>query len=74
MTEKKKAGLPRRKRVADLEKRLKLAEAASGIGAFELDLASKHWAFNPQLATLFGLDPHQRTADLRGLAADCFRR
>ena len=55
--EKKKEVGPRRKGAADLEKRLKLAEAASGIGAFELDLASKHWAFNPQLATLFGLDP-----------------
>ncbi len=57
MMEKKKEVGPRRKGAADLEKRLKLAEAASGIGAFELDLASKHWAFNPQLATLFGLDP-----------------
>ena len=36
---------------------LRRAEAASGIGAFEFDLASKHWVWTPQVAVLFGLDP-----------------
>ena len=63
MTEQKIEGSASRRRVADLEKRLKLAEAASGIGAFELDLESKNWAFSPQLAVLFGLDPHSTTGN-----------
>ena len=36
---------------------LQRAEAASRIGAFELDLTSKHWVWSPQVAALFGLDP-----------------
>jgi PAS domain S-box-containing protein len=63
MTDKKIEGRAGRKRVTDIEKRLRLAEAASGIGAFELDLESKQWAFSPQLAVLFGLDPHSAPAD-----------
>ncbi len=48
---------------ATSDERLRLAEAASGIGAFELDLASRHWAFSPQLPTLFGLDPQSAASD-----------
>jgi PAS domain S-box-containing protein len=41
---------------SSLEDRLRLVEAASGIGAFELDLASKEWTWSPLVAALFGLD------------------
>jgi hypothetical protein len=34
-----------------------LAEAASGVGTFELDLASDHWEWTSQVAVLFGFDP-----------------
>ena len=37
--------------------RLRLAEAASGIGTFEMDLASRTIEWGPQVASLFGLDP-----------------
>lgn len=63
MSEKKTEGRARRSRVSDLEKRLKLAEAAIGIGAFEMDLESKEWAFSPPLAVLFGLDPQSAPSD-----------
>jgi PAS domain S-box-containing protein len=63
MTVKKIEGSVGRKRVSDLKKRPKLAEAADGIGAFELDLESKQWAFSPQLPVLFGLDPHSAPAN-----------
>jgi PAS domain S-box-containing protein len=38
------------------DERLRQAEAASGIGTFELDLESGHWNWGPQIAALFGLD------------------
>jgi PAS domain S-box-containing protein len=38
------------------EERLRLAEAASGIGTFELDLTSNQWEWTPQVAVLFGFD------------------
>jgi len=38
------------------EERLRLAEKASGIGMFELDLVSDRWEWTPQVAALFGLD------------------
>jgi len=63
MTVKKIEGSVGRKRVSDSKKRPKLAEAADGIGAFELDLESKQWAFSPQLPALFGLDPHSAPAN-----------
>ncbi len=63
MSDKKIKNSAGSKRVSDLEKRLKLAEAVSGIGAFELDLESKEWAFSPQLANLFGLDPPNASAN-----------
>jgi PAS domain S-box-containing protein len=42
---------------------LRLAEAASGIGAFEMDLASKRWRWRPQVAVLFRLDPKTAPAE-----------
>src|SRR6266478_3844482 len=38
------------------EERLRLAETASGIGMFELDLVSDRWEWTPHVAVLFGLD------------------
>ena len=38
------------------EERLRLAEAASGIAMFELDLVSNGWEWTPQIAALFGFD------------------
>jgi PAS domain-containing protein len=38
------------------EERLRLLEAASGIGMFELDLESDRSYCTPQVAVLFGLD------------------
>ena len=37
--------------------RLRFAEAASGIGTFEMDLGSGTLEWGPQVAALFGLDP-----------------
>ena len=39
------------------EEQLRLAEATTGIGAFELDLASGQWVTTPQVAVLFGFAP-----------------
>src|SRR5690242_8925852 len=39
------------------EVRLRLDEAASGIGSFEMDLGSGNWDWSPQCAALFGIDP-----------------
>ncbi len=39
--------------------RLRQAEAASGIGTFEMDLEDGHWTWGPQIAALFGSDPGQ---------------
>ena len=38
------------------EERLRQAEAAGGIGMFELDLISDLWEWTPQVAVLFGFD------------------
>jgi PAS domain S-box-containing protein len=38
------------------EERLRLAEAAGGIGMFELDLVSDRWEWSPQVAVLFGFN------------------
>jgi PAS domain S-box-containing protein len=45
------------------EEQLRLAEATTGIGAFELDLASDQWVTTPQVAVLFGFapDPSRRS-------------
>ena len=35
----------------------RLDDASAGIGAFEFDLATKHWTMTPEAAALFGLAP-----------------
>jgi PAS domain S-box-containing protein len=42
---------------------LRLAEAASGIGAFQYDLRSGQWEHRPAVANLFGLDPANAPAE-----------
>ena len=37
--------------------RLRLAESASGIGTFDMDLGSGTWQWGPQIVALFGVDP-----------------
>ena len=37
--------------------RLRQAEAASGIGTFDMDLKSGTWQWGPQIAALFAIDP-----------------
>jgi PAS domain S-box-containing protein len=54
MTRKKRNDRPTKGGSSD--DRLRLAEAASGIGAFELDLASMEWTWSPLVAAVFGLD------------------
>ena len=44
-------------RMQAAEDRLRVAEAASGFGTFEIDLDSKDWDWSRQVAMLFGLDP-----------------
>src|SRR5580658_4002920 len=55
-------GSPRRSRRRDgphrlSEEQLRLAEASTGIGAFELDPAAGRWVTTPQVAVLFGFAP-----------------
>ena len=57
MSEKKRKNQLGQPKVSTSKETLRRAEAASGIGAFEFDLASKHWVWTPQVAVLFGLDP-----------------
>jgi PAS domain S-box-containing protein len=45
-----------------LKDRLHEAEAASGIGAFVLDLSTREWAWSPPLAALFGFSPEKAPA------------
>jgi PAS domain S-box-containing protein len=40
------------------EERFRLAQMAGGIGTFELDIRSDAWKWTPQIAALFGVDPH----------------
>jgi PAS domain S-box-containing protein len=39
------------------EERLRLAQAAGGVGWFEWDLATNQWEWTPHVAVLFGFDP-----------------
>src|ERR1700730_13185532 len=57
MTDKKRKRGTAKMQVPASYETLQRAEAASRIGAFELDLTSKHWVWSPQVAALFGLDP-----------------
>src|SRR3954452_24603905 len=43
--------------------RLRLAEIATAIGAFEVDLGSGRWVWTPQVAVLFGVDPGTASAE-----------
>jgi len=44
-------------RLRGFEEQLHLAEEASGVGTFELDLISERWESTPQVNILFGFDP-----------------
>lgn len=57
MSEKKRKNQLGQPKVSTSNETLRRAEAASAIGAFEFDLASKQWVWTPQVAVLFGLDP-----------------
>jgi PAS domain S-box-containing protein len=48
------------------EERFRIAEAAGGVGIFEIELSSQSWDGSPQVAQLFGLDPQ---AAARSIAA-----
>jgi PAS domain S-box-containing protein len=63
MSEKKQKRGPGQCNVSTLNETLRRAEAASGIGAFEFDLTSKHWIWTPQVAVLFGLDPQSAPSE-----------
>ncbi|MGA3401170.1 MAG: PAS domain S-box protein [Acetobacteraceae bacterium] len=45
------------------EEQLRLAEASTGIGAFEFDLSANRWVTTPQVAVLFGCDPAMTTEE-----------
>jgi len=51
-------------RARDSAERLRLAEAASGIGTFEVDLDTGLWQWSPQVARLFGFEPENSTSPL----------
>ena len=63
MTKKNKKGGDAKPDTDRLNDRLRAAEAASGIGAFELTPAEKQWRWSPEVAVLFGLDPQSAPAD-----------
>ena len=65
MSSKKTKSKPGQTKVSASNETLRLAEAASGIGAFEFDLTSKHWAWTPQVAVLFGLDPQSAPSQFK---------
>ena len=46
------------------EEQLRRAETIAGIGVFELDLASGHWATTPHVAVLFGIESHSTKQSL----------
>jgi PAS domain S-box-containing protein len=72
MTEQKRKQTRAKNQSLSAKKRLLAAEAASGIGAFEMDLSSKQWVWRPQVASLFGLDPQNAPADFEGWLAGVF--
>jgi PAS domain S-box-containing protein len=51
-------------RARDSAERLRLAEAASGIGPFEVDLDTGLWQWSPQVAKLFGFEPKNAMSPL----------
>ena len=66
MTSEMAEGEPNRKeleeRLRASEERFRIAEAAGGVGIFEIELNSQNWDGSPQVAQLFGLD-HRRQPD-----------
>jgi PAS domain S-box-containing protein len=72
-------GSPRRSRRRDgphrlSEEQLRLAEASTGIGAFELDPAAGRWVTTPQVAVLFGFAPGpSRRSFVEWTFAECER-
>jgi PAS domain S-box-containing protein len=57
MNESRQGSAPMRSEGHLSEAQLRLAEASSGIGAFEFDLVSHRWVATPQVAVLFGINP-----------------
>ena len=45
-----------------------MAEDASGIGTFEVDLTSGEWDWSQQAAVVFGIDPKQTERSFAKLA------
>src|SRR3984957_1731548 len=54
------------------EKQLRLAEEASGVGTFELDLISDCWEWTPQVNILFGFDPRNPKSSFADLEEAIF--
>ena len=74
MTQHRKQSRWRRARPAPSDERLRLAEAASGIGAFEMDLASRRMGVEPAGCGAVRARPRHSAARFRGMAASDFRR
>ena len=72
MTDTKRKSPPGQTKVSASKETLRRAEAASGIGAFEFDLKSKHWVWTPQVAVLFGLDPQSAPSQFEEWLAAIF--
>jgi PAS domain S-box-containing protein len=64
MTKQKEKSSGRSPGRVGLAERLREAEAASGIGAFVLDLSTRHWAWSPPVAILFGFSGETAPAAL----------
>jgi PAS domain S-box-containing protein len=54
------------------EEQLRLAEEASGVGTFELDLISDRWESTPQVNILFGFDPRSPQSSFADLQKEIF--
>ena len=65
----KKTVMGRRRRT---EEQLRLAEEASGVGTFELDLASERWTWTSQVNVLFGFEPGSPRSSLADLEQAIF--
>ena len=72
MTERKKSERGAKSRSTNLKQELLFADLISGIGAFEFDLASKRWIWTPQVAALFGIDPHDAPGDFEKCLRNVF--
>jgi PAS domain-containing protein len=63
-------GAEARLRLSD--ERLRSAEAAGGVGTFELDLATDRWEWAAQVAVLFGFDPRSSKLSFADLERTIF--